>query len=102
MSQRFDELAARAKSSWSEETAAVHAAAAASFDADLAARAELGAMLAAARAERHLTQPALSAASGVQQAEISKIERGLGNPTASTLSRLAAALGQRLVLEPKA
>ncbi|TFC27168.1 XRE family transcriptional regulator [Cryobacterium sp. TMT2-18-3] len=35
---------------------------------------------------------------GFKQAEISRIERGLGNPTAATLSRLAAALGQKITL----
>lgn len=38
--------------------------------------------------------------SSVQQAEISRIERGIGNPTATTSSRLAAALGQKIVLVP--
>ena len=40
------------------------------------------------------------AAGGIQQAEISRIERGVGNPTAATLLRLAEALEQRLALVP--
>ncbi|PPF78903.1 hypothetical protein C5B96_13790 [Subtercola sp. Z020] len=57
-------------------------------------------MLAAARKARSLTQPALSELTGIQQAEISRIERGTGNPTAATLLRLADALGQRVMLVP--
>jgi transcriptional regulator with XRE-family HTH domain len=63
-------------------------------------RAQLGAQLAAARKARGLTQPALSKLSGIQQAEISRIERGAGNPTAATLLRLANALGQQITLVP--
>ena len=47
-----------------------------------------------------LSQPALSEKSGVQQAEISRIERGLANPTATTLTRLANALDLRLEFTP--
>ena len=72
-----------------------------SFDAELAARAELGAMLAEAPKAHHLTQPALSEANRVQQAEISQIQRGIGTPTAATLNRLASALDQKVVLQPK-
>ncbi|MFZ1926901.1 MAG: helix-turn-helix transcriptional regulator [Solirubrobacteraceae bacterium] len=48
------------------------------------------------RKERHLTQKQLAAASGISQAEISHIERGQTNPTASTLAALLAPLGARL------
>jgi DNA-binding XRE family transcriptional regulator len=48
------------------------------------------------RKEHHLTQKQLAAASGVNQAEISRIERGQTNPTASTLAALLAPLGARL------
>lgn len=48
------------------------------------------------RKERHLTQKQLAAASGINQAEISRIERGQTNPTASTLAALLAPLGARL------
>ena len=61
---------------------------------------QLGAQLAAARKARGLTQPDLSALTGIQQAEISRIERGAGNPTAATLLRLADALGRRLTSTP--
>ena len=100
MSKDFKDLATRAKAEWSEGTRAVCEAASVSFDAELASRIELGALLAAARKAQDLTQPALSSVTGIQQAEISRIERGIGNPTADTLSRLAAALGQKITLTP--
>lgn len=102
MSKSFKNLADRAKAGWSDEARAVYDAASAAFDADLEARAELGAMLAEARKARHLTQPALSEVTGIQQSEISRIERGVGNPTAATLTRLASALGHKVVLAPAA
>ena len=102
MSKDFKDLATRAKVAWSEETRAVYEAASVSFDAELASRVELGELLAAERKAQDLTQPALSSVTGIQQAEISRIERGIGigNPTADTLSRLAAALGQKITLTP--
>ena len=48
------------------------------------------------RKQRGLTQRQLSTKSGVQQAEISRIEGGCANPTVSTLSALASALGGEL------
>jgi len=48
------------------------------------------------RRRRGLTQRQLSTKSGVQQAEISRIEGGRANPTVTTLSALASALGAEL------
>jgi ribosome-binding protein aMBF1 (putative translation factor) len=100
MGKSFDELAAAAKAGWSEDARRVYDAAVSAFDAEMDEREQLGAQLAAARKARGLTQPDLSALTGIQQAEISRIERGAGNPTAATLLRLADALGQRLTLTP--
>jgi transcriptional regulator with XRE-family HTH domain len=61
---------------------------------------QLGAELAAARSRHQLSQQALQERAGVQQAEISRIERGVGNPTAATLLRLAGALGHKLTPVP--
>lgn len=44
------------------------------------------------------SQRELSERSGVRQADISRIERGTGNPTEATLHRLAEALERRLEL----
>jgi DNA-binding XRE family transcriptional regulator len=56
----------------------------------------LAAELILLRKRRRLTQRQLSTKSGVQQAEISRIEGGRANPTVSTLSALANALGGEL------
>jgi DNA-binding XRE family transcriptional regulator len=53
------------------------------------------------RKERHLTQKQLAAASGINQGEISRIERGETNPTANTLTALLAPLGARLGVVPR-
>ncbi len=47
-----------------------------------------------------LTQRQLAAKSGVQQADISRIEAGDANPTLATIAALAYALGAELALEP--
>lgn len=100
MAKSFDELAGRAKATWSEDERRVYEAASEQFTTEMDERARLGAELAEARKAQSLTQEALSALSGIQQAEISRIERGAGNPTAATLLRLADALGQRVALVP--
>jgi transcriptional regulator with XRE-family HTH domain len=53
---------------------------------------ELGKNLRAARRLRKLTQEEVASRSGVQQGEISRIERGERDPQVSTLIRLAEAL----------
>lgn len=47
-----------------------------------------------------LTQRQLAANSGVQQADISRIEAGDANPTLATIAALAYALGAEFALEP--
>jgi len=42
-----------------------------------------------ARQKKHLTQKQLAAITGIDQADISKIENGTANPALSTLKRLA-------------
>ena len=53
----------------------------------------------AARARRDLSQKELAELSGIDQSDISKIERGVANPTVSTLEKLATALNGRLLIE---
>lgn len=53
----------------------------------------------AARKARKLTQVELARRSGVQQADISRIENGALLPTTATLSKLLFALGARLRIE---
>ena len=50
------------------------------------------------RKARGMTQRQLAAKSGIQQAEISRIEAGTSNPTLSTVAILAGALGAELSL----
>jgi DNA-binding XRE family transcriptional regulator len=53
------------------------------------------------RSERGLTQEQLAKRAGVTQADISRIERGAGNPTERTLLKVAEALGATIVLTNK-
>lgn len=46
-----------------------------------------------------MTQKQLSESTGIYQADISKIERGLANPSLSTLKRLAEGMGLKLKIE---
>ena len=52
------------------------------------------------RKQRGLTQRQLSARTGIQQSEISRIEGGRANPTAATLAALVRALGGELRILP--
>lgn len=56
----------------------------------------IGARLLECRLAAGLSQRQLADASGIDQAEISRIERGQGNPTAQTLMALGAPLGVTL------
>lgn len=51
-----------------------------------------------ARELKGLTQSELAKLTGIHQAEISKIERGIGNPSVKTLDRIAKGLGLNLEL----
>ena len=55
-----------------------------------------------ARVKAGLSQKELSELTGIDQSDISKIERGVANPSVATLERIAAALGGRLkiAIEP--
>lgn len=88
----FDSFLKTAKESWPADAHVVHEAAAASFRAEMSASEALGEALAEARKARRMSQPQLSQATGIQQAEISRIERGRGNPTVTTIDKLARAL----------
>lgn len=56
--------------------------------------------VAPARKASGLTQVKLASAASVDQAEISRIERGHANATVATLARIAAATGARVDLVP--
>ena len=52
-----------------------------------------------AREQRGMTQKELSEATKIYQADISKIERSLSNPSVSTLQRIAEGLGMKLIIK---
>jgi ribosome-binding protein aMBF1 (putative translation factor) len=60
----------------------------------------IGAKLLDRRLAAGMTQRDLADASGIDQAEISRIERGQANPTAQTLQALGAPLGVSLDFSP--
>ena len=54
--------------------------------------------LISARAKANMSQLELAKATGIDQADISKIERGIANPSIATLKRLAKGLNADLVV----
>lgn len=82
-----------------EETRRAGPAAVAHAEA-LKAQFKLATELILLRKRRRLTQRQLSARTGIQQSEISRIEGGRANPTAATLAALARALGGELRIVP--
>ena len=96
----YRSVADAAKAKWSPEAHDLSARLGAELAAEVEAQVALGHDLAAMRAAAALTQEQLAARASVQQAEISRIERGFGNPTRDTLIRLAAAVGARVTLVP--
>lgn len=52
-----------------------------------------------ARIKVGLTQKQLSEKTGISQADISRIERGIANPSLKTLQRLASALGKKIQID---
>ncbi len=52
-----------------------------------------------ARKERGMTQKELAEITGISQADISRLERGTGNPSLKTLQRVAQALKMSLKIE---
>lgn len=85
-------------SEWADEQKANETPAQAELRRRSEAGFALGLQFIEARQARGLTQRQLSEITGVTQADISRIERGAGNPTEATLQRLAEALGRRLEL----
>jgi ribosome-binding protein aMBF1 (putative translation factor) len=63
-------------------------------------RFSIGARLLDRRLAAGMTQRQLATASGIDQAEISRIERGQSNPTVQTLHALGAPLGVTLDFAP--
>ncbi|MDT3440351.1 MULTISPECIES: helix-turn-helix transcriptional regulator [unclassified Pseudofrankia] len=96
MSYRFDDYVARVEAQADDDERELLDIYTKFFDAERQRVFDVPRQLAAARQARHLTQRQLAKASGIQQSEISRIERGQISPTLETLTRLTAALGARL------
>lgn len=60
---------------------------------------KIGTLLIKTRDELNITQKELSKLSHIDQGDISKIERGLGNPTLSKIEKIFKALGKEIKVE---
>jgi len=65
---------------------------------DISASSLAGNAVQEARSKTDLTQKQLAERTGIDQSDISKIERGVYNPSVQTLNRIAKALGCKLVI----
>jgi DNA-binding XRE family transcriptional regulator len=61
----------------------------------------VGRKLAQARLEKNLSQKQVASRAKVDQGDLSKIERGLANPTFATLSAVALAVGHEIDVKPR-
>lgn len=96
----FSEIANAVKSEWTPEVKEFADRFGAELEEQVHEQVKLGKQLAEARAAAHLTQGQLATLSHIGQSEISRIERGLGNPTRDTLIRITAAMGAELAIVP--
>lgn len=63
-----------------------------------AANIMVGEAVYAARARKGISQKELSRITGIDQSDISKIEKGYSNPSIDTLNRIAFALDAKLIV----
>ncbi|MDD6807529.1 MAG: DUF2442 domain-containing protein [Oscillospiraceae bacterium] len=63
---------------------------------EISAIAKVGCSLLETRMNAGITQTELAKSAGMDQGDVSKIERGLANPSISTLERLAYAMNRKL------
>lgn len=94
----FRDLARRAQDSWSEADHKVYDNASVTFKEEAEAQIAFGKRIAELRNERHWSQAHLTALTGIQQSEISRIERGAANPTLTTAAKMAKAFGKELTV----
>ena len=66
---------------------------------ELPANRTLAQAVSAARARTGMTQKQVASLAGIDQSDFSKIERGVANPSLSTLERIASALGGTLSID---
>ena len=63
--------------------------------------AQLGYLIKETRIHKNLTQQQLAEKTGIDQSDISKIEKGLANPSVKMLKRISTALGKELIIKIK-
>jgi len=66
---------------------------------EISINAKVGDALAKCRSDEGITQVELAKRSGIDQADISRIERGISNPSLNTLERLATAMNKSLNID---
>lgn len=59
----------------------------------------IGSQISHLRRKSGKSQTEIAVSIGMHQAELSKIERGIGNPSISTLEKIASSLGAELDIE---
>lgn len=105
MTKSFDSLVEQLQTGWSperwEQYRSIENVFFSLVHEEEQARKAMGQSLANARKTLELSQKELADRTAINQADISKIERGASNPTATTMVRLAGALGLHWTLEPK-
>jgi XRE family transcriptional regulator, regulator of sulfur utilization len=97
----YEEMMQEIRAGWSESDRALSDVARHHFATMRHEVFELGTSLKTRRQELGLSQLDVAHISGVQQAEISRIERDLANPTWNTLRKLAAVLKMDITLRPE-
>lgn len=99
--QPYEAAVSKYRSGWDNSVVQSYKKYRAELNAEVTAQQELGAQITSIREAANLSQTQLAKLSGVQQADISRAERGLGNPTRDTLLKLAEALNMQLVFLPR-
>ena len=98
MAQTYEEMMQGIRQGWSAGDRELSEAARHHFSTIRREVFELGSSLRARRRELGLSQFDVAQISGVQQAEISRIERDVANPTWNTLRKLASDLRMDITL----
>jgi len=93
-----DQQAAEQAAAGDDTSSRLSAAFAAHYDDERRRILTVPEQLAAARKARHVTQAELARMAGIDQAAISRIERGQINTSVDTVSRLSKPLGLRVAL----
>ncbi len=102
MKTKFSDYVAKSDAAASDDQRALGAAFEAHFVAEQRAHFGFSHALVVARKAAGLNQQQLADLTGINQSEISRIERGQGNPTLDTLERLTGPLHVHLAIVDEA